>query len=138
PSSRDAATGNDSLDRVEKRQEYGPAIGFTTGNLRLIFTYFLGGTATLSDRSANLAGVAGNDFVFKNHLRNGFQFVLGYSFNVSSAIKLGPSLVYRSVSYKEQDFTDNVTPANSFTGRAFSTDSKEANLLPMISLVFEF
>jgi hypothetical protein len=141
PSSRDASAGaNDSLERTLSRHEYGPTVGFTTGNLRFLFTYFLGGTEKLIEKGFLADGTPTRDFSLKNYLRNGMQFVVGYSFNITSSIQIGPSLAYRTVKYKEQDAFNALDPDPSvnYTAQPFTTDAKESDLLPMISLVFNF
>ena len=138
PQSADAAADNDALSQLTKKSEYGPTLGFFAGGFRFLFCYFVGGSESYNETRTQADGTQTENFSLTNHLRNGYEFIIGYSFNLTSNIQIGPSLAYRHVAYKTQDASNALQPADpnqNYTDRAFTTDAVESNLTPMISLM---
>ena len=63
---------------------------------------------------------------------------VGYTAPLSRIFSLGISLIYKSASYKSGTFTSAENPADNYTDRAFTSKPVEAELNPMISMVFAF
>jgi hypothetical protein len=137
PLSATAAADNFSINQVTRKIEYGPSIGYFAGGLRLIFSYFLGGQETFTANSVDTTGAVQENLGLKNYLRNGYQFVLGYSFNLSPGVLIGPSVAYRHVSYKAQDASNTLVPSQNYSNQPFTTDANESTFTPMISLMFK-
>jgi hypothetical protein len=134
-----ASADNGSLNGVTKKTEYGPAIGYIGSNFRIVFTYFVGGSESYTETSTNADTTPASDLGITNHLRNGYQIVVGYAFNLSTSVQIGPSLVYRHAAYKSQDAYNNLDSSGNFpySDRAFTTDSFNSNLTPMITLIVQ-
>lgn len=127
-----------SIDHVQTWTQWGGSLGFVGQNFRLIGTYIFSATQTMTSKDFNADGSVANDQVYENKGGSGYQVTLGYSFPVTSNFKVGPALVYRYITYKTQSLTNNVNPAMNYTDQAFTTDAVESNLVPMVSLIFQF
>lgn len=141
PKNADASAGNLSWAELTKKYEYGPSIGYIGTHFRFVFTYFLAGRETYSLYEYDTTGALQSGENLTNYLHNGYQFVLGYGFNITQNIQLGPSLAYRHVAYDKQDSANAGTPSDpgtNYTGKSFTFDAVEASLTPMISFIFQF
>ncbi|MGK5082053.1 hypothetical protein WDW37_02015 [Bdellovibrionota bacterium FG-1] len=141
PLNQDALTGagaQKAISSSTKYLEFGPSLGYVHGGFHGILTYIMAGNRTYSEKQTKADGTVSSDMQTADAIGSGIQIDVGYSFQLSPRLALGPSLVYRSVSYKTQSLTDNLSPANSTNGVTFTTNPVDANITPMITLSFGF
>jgi hypothetical protein len=143
PSHRDGTDTTPIYDRSLKTLEYGPSLGLLYGNLRLIGTYFVGGSMKQHETSTG-GGGTDTDITLENKGAKGLQILLGYSFPVTQSFRVGPTLVYRHVTYDKQTRVDPTDPTNTnnpdanYADRSFTTKAVSGSILPMISLILSF
>jgi|GEM_PF-3577664 len=136
PSKRGASAAAPSQVRKLVYSEWGATLGFFVGDLRVLGSYLFAGKKRFSDNRVNQDGTVVADSVTTNENGHGFQVIVGYSFQITPAFRIGPSLVYRRVIYSKQTAVNNVDPLQNRTDEAFSTGSVDAALLPMVTLIF--
>ncbi len=131
------AGGDSSLDETTTKSEWGPSLGYFFGPLRLIFTYFLEGEQQVNTQNSDDTGLTGDVTIKKNKM-TGFQLTIGYAFALSQTIELGPTVVYRNVSYAEQSKVNRLSAAENYEGASLYSPAVEGTLSPMISLIIGF
>lgn len=137
PTKADATSTTASLDKYSKFKEFGISGGVFLGKFRLIGSYLWGGTMDYQDKEINPDGTTLVDINIHNGGGSGFQIIAGYDIDLSKVIKIGPSLVYRNMTYKTQSRTDPVG-GSGYAETAFTTNATFSNLTPMLSLMFDF
>lgn len=136
---RDASEGGDNArDDKTARSEYGPTVGVLYNGWRAALTYLLFSETTYSEKQTATDGSVSSDTETINKKGKGFLLNLGYSVALTPWLQIGPSLIYRQVSYGARSFSDNVTPGNNYTDKAFLTDSFETTWTPYFSVTFRF
>lgn len=138
PLTRSASAGASSLDRKTTNSEYGPTLGWFNGNFRILGTYILAGSKKRTETQAQEDGTKLADYTMENKGAKGFQVEIGYSFPLSKSLHIGPTLVYRKVTYAKQSLSNALDPTSNYSDRDFSTKAVESNLLPMITLLLKF
>lgn len=137
-SKRAAVSGGDNgSDSKTTKTEYGPTIGYLSNGWRVLFTYFLSGTKQEDTKNSDDTGVTG-DGTFKYTGGTGMQLSLGYAFALGSHFEIGPSLVYRSMTYPKQSKINRFTPSEDYTDTELYTKNTESDLSPMITMQFRF
>ena len=63
--------------------------------------------------------------------------MVGYTFNLWRSVEIGPTMVYRSVTYHKQSKNNRLNASDSYSGNLGSA-AVESKLTPMISLLFPF
>lgn len=135
---RAAVSGGDSgLNESTSRSEFGPTLGYLNGGWRVLFTYFISGQSEVATKNHDDTGTVG-DVTIKNSEMTGFQFTAGYSFNVLDNLQIGPTLVYRSVSYKKQSKVNALNSIENYTDAPLYTKYQDSTLNPMLSIVVRF
>ena len=124
-------------DETTKKSELGPTVGYLWGQTRFMLTYFVSGERIIDRKDTDLAGVVSGDVTFKNTSKSGFQFMVGYTFNLWRSLEIGPTMVYRSVTYQKQSKNNRLNASDSYSGNLGSA-AVESKLTPMISLLFPF
>jgi hypothetical protein len=138
PSKYAATPSSLSLEQTYKSNQWGVSLGYVppgTSGFRLIGTYFFAGKKSYSRFEADSAGAVSTDYELENKLGSGWQVTLGYSFALGSVVSIGPTLVYRVLSFKSQTQVNRQDPLANYTDREFSTKAIDNGLLPMISII---
>src|SRR5206468_3514652 len=107
--------GDSGLDETTSKSEFGPTLGYLNGGWRVLLTMFMSGTQEVATKNTDSSGVTG-DVSIKNTDVSGFQVTTGYTFNLFSDTQIGPSLVYRSVSYKKQTKDNRLNATENYSG----------------------
>lgn len=134
-----SATGGDTNKTVsDARMEYGPALGLVLGGFYFVGSYLLEATRTQSVYETEANGTIANNTNATDKGGSGFQISMGYAFRVTSGWRIGPSLIYREVTYDKQTLVNSVTPGNSYTDRSYLSKPVEAGFTPFLTSRFEF
>jgi hypothetical protein len=131
---RPSAKGGDPTKNEHVIQkEWGPTWGILYGHWQFKATWLISSQIldAVSDSSPN-------NTVTLNYDGHGWEFSLGYAFDIFDHFSLGPSLVYRRVRYGLQTFTDNVNPGSSYAGQGFVSEPDNGQLTPMLLLSAKF
>lgn len=135
---RDAVVGGDSgLDEKTSQSEMGPTIGYVSNGWRVLATYFLSGTKSRQTKDIDSTGAITSDITIKNTKLSGFQVAFGYTFALGSTFEIGPSLVYKSLTYNNQQRIDGIG-ASGYADSELYTKAVETTLTPMISMQLRF
>lgn len=118
--------------------EYGPAVGVLYGGWKLAFTYLLASEWGYSVKTTDDTGATSSDYSLANKGGSGYLVNFGYNFTVASWLQLGPSLIYRNMSYSKQSRTDRFNAAGSYTDQEFATKSMQSDLQPFFTIVARF
>ncbi|MBX3023160.1 MAG: hypothetical protein KF799_15910 [Bdellovibrionales bacterium] len=129
--------GDSGLDETTSRSEYGPTIGYLHGGFRFLATLFLSGSQTVATKNADNTGITG-DISIKTKEMSGFQITAGYTFGMFSNVEVGPSLVYRTVSYKKQSKTNNLNASENYSDASLFSKAQDATLSPMVTLLIRY
>lgn len=133
------AVGDDTNKTVnDSRMEYGVALGVVRGGFHFIGTYLLDGTRSQTVNETEASGTLAAKTDAKDSGGKGFLISIGYAFQVTSGWRIGPSLIYREVTYDKQTLTNSVTPASSYNDRAYLSKPVEAAFTPFLTSRFEF
>lgn len=135
---RDATSLDESLDETIKNSEFGPTVGWVGGNWKILLTYFTSGTRTDDEKNADNTGAVTGDKSMTYSGLSGFQAQLGYSWMLTPRFGLGPSLVYRTLSYSKQSKANHITPAEDYSDLSLDDKYTKSSLDAMVSLVFRF
>lgn len=130
--------GSDGLSEKTSKSEYGPTLGYNFGNFRMLLTYFLSATKQLDRKNVDSTEATTGDVTIKNSEGSGFQLSMGYSFRFGSSFDIGPSLVYRNVSYKKQSKVNRLSSAEDYAETDLASAALDSGLTPMISMQFRF
>jgi len=137
--SRDAVNGGlEGLNEKTQKSEYGPTVGYNFGNWRVLLTYFLSSTRQVDRKYVDSTGAATGDTTIKNTNGSGFQAALGYNYALGSHFEIGPSLIYRSVSYSKQAKTNRLNSSEDYDATELSTKALDSGLTPMITIQMRF
>ncbi|MCM2276819.1 MAG: hypothetical protein NDJ89_01930 [Oligoflexia bacterium] len=117
--------------------DFGPAVGFVQGGFHLIGSYLFLGSYT-SKSKVTVLGTATTDEETKYTKPAGFQIDMGYAFQLSPALRIGPSLVYRSVKYSKQSFTNNLDATENTSDVDLLTKAKDSGLTAAITVALAF
>jgi hypothetical protein len=130
-------TTDPAASSKENRMEYGPTLGLVYDGFHVSFTYLMAGQRTQSAVLKDTAGATtyNGDLVDKDG--TGYQVKLGYAFHVTQSFLLGPTLVYRQMTYAKQDYTNNIG-AGSYSDKAYDSKPIEGSVAPFISAVLSF
>jgi hypothetical protein len=138
--SRDATSSDSGVDRTISKTELGPTIGYVSSGWRFLLTYYMAGEKKTDQKYADTSGTVSEDSSLKLTKISGYQLLIGYGFQVSGSFELGPSLVYRSVTYGHAEATDAADPSNTSKNydADLTTNRLEDSINPMVSLIFRF
>jgi hypothetical protein len=120
--------------------EFGPTLGYFLGSFRFAMTFFMSGSRTYSETYYDAATgvISARDRTFKNTGVGGYQFALGYDFNIGAGFSISPTLVYRTVTYSKQSNEDRFAPGSSYASSSLATKFAKTDLKPMITISFGF
>lgn len=140
--SRPATATADGLNASLDKKEFGPTIGWLNGGFRIALTYFIWATKEAwwqyTDHSSPTQAVS-TDEIYSNTGGSGYQISIGYSFNMFSGLSIGPSLVYRDLTYKQQKYTPNVGGAfTEYDSDKLASKPIDNGLAPMITMTYRF
>jgi hypothetical protein len=130
--------GDDGSDIKTTKTEYGPTIGYLKNGWRALFTYFLSGTKQEDVKNIDSSGETVGDGTIKNTNGTGMQFSFGYTFALGTHFEIGPSLVYRSMTYPKQTKVNRLNASENYTDKELFTKNTESELSPMITMQFRF
>jgi hypothetical protein len=128
--------GDNGEDESTSRSEFGPTVGYFTGGWKFLLTYFLSGSRNVKTTNTNTDGSTAGEKVIGNAKMSGFQLSVGYSFPLGPHFEIGPSLVYRNVSYKTQNREDG--GAVTYTDSELYSPAVDGTLSPMLSMTLRF
>jgi hypothetical protein len=131
--SRPASATWEAADRTVGKTELGPTVGYSLGTWKFLLTYFLSGEKF---QDYKLAAVAPVDESYRNSDISGFQFTLNYGLSLGAGWEIGPSLIYRSVSYAKQSYTVRAGSGTSYSDTKLATAAIDDELRPMITVVY--
>jgi hypothetical protein len=136
--SRSNVSGGDS-GRNEKFQntQMGPTIGWVTGNLRFMGTYFISGEKVDDVKDSDDTGLIGHTKITNKDV-TGMQLLVGYAFPITSNFSIGPSIIYRTLQYRKQAKINYLSPAEDYSSKKLYTANTESNLDMMFSLMIHF
>ncbi len=138
-SKRSAVSGGDDGSEMKTtKTEYGPTIGYLRNGWRALFTYFLSGIKQEDTKNTDSSGATVGDGTIKNTDGTGMQFSFGYTFALGPHFEIGPSLVYRSMTYPKQTKTNRLNAVENYTDKELFTKNTESELSPMITMQFRF
>jgi hypothetical protein len=129
--------GDSGLDESTDNTQWGPTIGWLPGNWRLLLTYFTSGKKTVQTINEDASGKTG-DVTITNTSLSGFQLSAGYAFQISQQILLGPSLIYRSLTYSKQSKTNALNSFENYEDVSLASAHVEATFDAMFTMVFQF
>ncbi len=118
--------------------EYGPTLGYLYGGWKIMATYILSSEWKKGFKETLQDGSLGSNYDIKNHDGNGFMVNVGYNFSITSWLQLGPSLIYRNVSYAKQTKTNKLDESQSYTDKAFDTKAMQSDLSPYFTIIARF
>lgn len=130
--------GSDGLSEKTSKSEYGPTIGYDFGNFRMLLTYFLSASKQMDRKNTDSTETTTGDVTIKNTNGSGFQLTMGYSFSFGSNFEIGPSLVYRTVSYAKQSKVNRLNSAEDYAETELTSKALDSGLSPMISMQYRF
>lgn len=130
--------GLDGLNEKTQKSEYGPTIGYLSGNWRMLLTYFLAASRQVDYKNTDSSGAITSDTTFKNTEGSGFQFAFGYSYSLGAHFEIGPSLVYRTITYAKQSKVNRLSPAENYEASKLPSKAVDSNLTPMITMQVRF
>ena len=113
-------SGGGNPTSTDSFRSFGGDIGLMTDNIYLLFAYYFSSIGTI--RGGTPAGPNG-PIDYNNG--NGYQIKLGYNINVGSGFGVGPSLVYKNLTY-------NNLASGGATSYTFAT------LVPQVDLRYSF
>lgn len=126
----------ESVDKKISKTELGPTVGYSMGTWKFLLTYFVMGEKSLDQYYVQ--GTPTLNRKFTNTSISGFQFTINYGLPLGKGFEIGPSLVYRSVSYGKQRLDDRLTPGNSYGDSTMMTDPIDDELRPMVTAVYRY
>ncbi|HEX4924302.1 MAG TPA: hypothetical protein VFV50_09455, partial [Bdellovibrionales bacterium] len=136
--SKGATSVYEAVSTTSSKSEYGPIIGYKTGGWRFVLSYFINAERSLDAKATDQSGTVVSDVTENRTKGTGYQLTIGYSFAISSNFEIGPSLVYRSVTYGRGSRTNRLDNTDSFDDSDLQTKAIDVGLSPMISLIAKF
>lgn len=139
--SRSAVAGGDSSkDSTTSINEYGPTFGALWSGWHFTFTYIFASEFKYKDKQTDASGTTTSDITATLKDGSGFIFNFGYSFDLTDWLQIGPSLIYRKVSYKKESRVNALdgSAAETFSDRPFSDKAVQGSLSPFLSLTARF
>lgn len=134
--SRPSTADYEGLDTTLDKKEFGPTIGAFWGSFRFALTYFVYGTKSSWTKYTLNDGTISTDEIYRNTGGSGFQFAIGYGLNLGSSWTIGPTLIYREISYSHQVYTVNVGAGTAYDSSSLKTKPIDAEIKPMITVIF--
>jgi hypothetical protein len=136
---RNSSPSGDTTRNADlESREFGPTLGFLLGHWQLKATWIVSSKKVNDNSEANDNGSASSNTETQNYDGHGWEFELGYAFEIFDWLSIGPNLVFRHVKYGLQSMTDNLTPGNSYYGKPFSDKADEGSFDPMILMTVKF
>ncbi len=129
--------GDEGLKQKTESSQVGATVGYLNNNWRFMLTSYLSGEKSVHTKGFDETGPTG-DLTFKNKDVTGNEIIFGYTFPVSANFGIGPSLVYKSISYGKQSKVNQLNPTENYPYTSLFSDATETNLDILISLVFRF
>ena len=131
--------GDEGKKEKTENSQMGATVGYLHNNWRLMFTSYLSGKKSVHEQGFDQSGATG-DLTVKNKELTGSEIVVGYLFPISANFGIGPSLVYKSLSYSKQSRLNKFSsaPNETYAYKSLFDDARETNLDILISLVARF
>ena len=137
PTSATATASSASLDNFTKFREYGVCAGYFLGKFRVIGSYLWGGVMNYQDKEIQADGTPLVNYAYQNNGGTGYQLIAGYDIPITKNIKIGPTFVYRKITYTSQSKSDSVG-GSGYPNTSFTTKATFSSVTPMVSLMLEF
>lgn len=135
--SRAATTDSEGKYTETSRNELGPTLGFLWRGWRFAFTYFFQADKKAREKYTLNDGSTSTDNTWKNTSGSGFQFAVSYGVSLGSGFEIGPSLVYRSMTYKKQSRID-AAGSGSYGETQLLTEGVDGDLSPMVTVSYKY
>lgn len=129
--------GDAGLKETTADNKFGPTIGWINGGFRTLFTFFVSGSKEVHTKNFDATTTTG-DVTITNRDISGFQFTVGYTFQVWSVMQIGPSLIYSSVEYAKQSKVNKLNATENYSSRSLFSENKYSDLQPMLTVVVRF
>jgi hypothetical protein len=135
---RDAVSGGeDGLDETTHTEQWGPMIGWLGANWRFLATYFMSGKNAVETRNFDTSETTGDVTITKTKI-SGYQLAAGYSFYLTPSFALGPTVIYRNITYANQSKTNRLNSNEDYSDVSLYSNSTEATFKLMLTLAFQF
>ena len=131
--------GSASLDESTETTYLGPTLGWFTGGWKFLLTVVISGEKIVHTVNKDNTGVTG-DVKFTNKEATGTQLAVGYGYPVSSNFSVGPTLVYRSLTFAKQSKVNKInnSAAENYSNSKLFNAAVDSSLDIMLSLAVRF
>lgn len=139
--SRPRTSDYEGLTTNTDKQEFGPTVGYLWGSWRFLATYLVWAQKNYSEKYTDpTTGAVSTENNYKNTGGSGYQLAVSYGLNLGGSLTIGPTLIYREVTYAKQSLA---SPTGTSSYGSTSTSSPgtppiDAQLQPMITVVYRF
>ncbi|MGZ3722908.1 MAG: hypothetical protein ACXVA9_08270 [Bdellovibrionales bacterium] len=135
--SRPTTSDFDGYTSTTKKTEFGPTVGYLANSWRFMLTYFAFAEKTFKEQYTTAGtSTVNTDNTYKNTSGSGFQLAVSYGLNIGSGFTIGPTLIYRDVTYKKQSL--DTPTGTSYASTTPVTPPVDGELKPMITVVYRF
>lgn len=132
-------SGSASIDESTDLTYMGPTLGWFAGGWKVLLTAVISGEKVVHTKNKDATTVTG-DVKFTNKEGTGTQLAAGYAFPVASNFSIGPTLVYRSLTFAKQSKVNKInnSAAENYTNTKLFNAAIDSSLDIMISLSVRF
>lgn len=130
-------SGESTQDTQTSIKEYGPTFGVLYSGWKLAYTHLLSSEWSQSVKVME-SGATASDYTLTDTGASGYLLNFGYNFTLTSWLQLGPSLIYRSVTYSKQTKVNRVDPSGSYTDRNFAVKATQSDIQPYFTVIARF
>lgn len=137
--SRGRTANYEGIKTTTQKNEWGPTLGYFAGNWKFLLTYFIDAEKEMSQKYTDVnTGETAIDELRKNTEGTGFQFSVSYGLQLGAGFQIGPTLIYRSVTYAQQSFTVKTGSSTPYPSSKLQTKAMDTDLKPMITLSYRY
>lgn len=125
----------EGLKTSTKKSEIGLTLGYLLGGWKFMATYLLD-----AQKTAVQNYLSSTNEVFKNTGGSGIQLAIGYGLNLGAGFEIGPTLIYRVVSYSKQshDVLAGSPSVPAYSSTSLQTKALDRELKPMITVSYRY
>lgn len=129
--------GDSGLNETTVDWQFGPSVGWLYGGFRALVMFYVSGNKNVHTINFDQTGNTG-DIAINNDGISGFQLTLGYTFQLWGDVEIGPTLLYKSLTYKKQSKTNVFTPAENYPDSSLYSPHIDHEVEPMVTLLCKF
>ncbi len=127
---------NDSYEATTRYIQFGPSVGAVYSGLHLIGTWFP--LASYTEHTLYGSSPVTSDQTVKDKTSLALQINLGYTFEVTQVLRIGPSLIYNYNSFSSETSKDEKVAGINYTDKTFNIKKFISRVYPYVSFAFEF